>query len=265
MEHNKEYYVYRHIRLDNNQVFYVGIGTKQAEYNCHRAEYLRAYNTYNRSTFWSRVYYKTAIRVEIIFESTNYEEILLKEQEFIKLYGRRNLLQGTLVNMTDGGEGALGNVMSEESKLKISIANTGRVRTEEVKQRLREFNTGKKHSQEHKNNISKGGMGKEISQETRDKISASNKGKVRSDETKEKIKNNNIERFKNPEARKKARHGSHGTYLDLHTGIFYEYLRDACDANNYCYIKAQNMLRTKSKNIRFMRVNDGVENLTKTK
>lgn len=41
------YFVYRHIRLDKNEPFYIGIGTSQG--NCISSHYQRAYATRNRS------------------------------------------------------------------------------------------------------------------------------------------------------------------------------------------------------------------------
>ena len=35
---------------------------------------------------------------------------------WIKFYGRDDLNEGTLVNKTNGGEGVVGNIMSEEQK-----------------------------------------------------------------------------------------------------------------------------------------------------
>ena len=89
---------------------------------------------------------------------------------------------------------------SEETKRKISEANSGKVRTaehlenmskafkgrvspnkgkkmsEEQKEHLRQINLGKKQSEETKRKISEAGMGRIISEETRRKLSESNKG-----------------------------------------------------------------------------------------
>lgn len=125
---NRQHYLYRHIRLDTNEVFYIGIGTKsERKYHTHVNEYSRAYikNTKGRTLFWHRVANKTNYEVEIIFEHEDYEFIKEKEKEFIKLYGRRDLGLGTLVNLTDGGDGVLGSVKSEENRKNISARQTG--------------------------------------------------------------------------------------------------------------------------------------------
>jgi hypothetical protein len=53
-------------------------------------------------------------------ESDDYEFIKQKEIEFIALYGRKNLGKGSLVNLTDGGEGTIGYVVSIGARKKIS-------------------------------------------------------------------------------------------------------------------------------------------------
>lgn len=112
-----KYYLYRHIRLDKNEVFYVGIGTKQKiRYNTEKDRYRRAYLKHRRSNFW-RGLSKNGYRVEIMLESDDSEFIKEKEIEFIKLYGRRELGLGSLCNLTNGGEGTFGRIISEKERL----------------------------------------------------------------------------------------------------------------------------------------------------
>lgn len=101
-----KYYLYRHIREDKNEPFYIGIATKGKEpFHTYRQEYSRAFVKNRRSDFWKKIINKTGYTVEIIFETDNVEEAKQKEIEFIKLYGRKDLGTGTLVNLTDGGYG----------------------------------------------------------------------------------------------------------------------------------------------------------------
>lgn len=133
-----KYYLYRHIRLDTNQVFYVGSGTKyKKSFTTFSSEYKRAFDfAKRRSAFWRKVVDKAGYRIEILMESDDYEFIKEKEIEFISLYGRKDLGLGTLVNLTDGGEGTLGIVYSEERNRKISLGNTGKIRTEIEKENI---------------------------------------------------------------------------------------------------------------------------------
>lgn len=133
-----KHYLYRHIRLDTSEVFYIGIGTK------HKKWYTRSYNKTNRNDFWKRVVDKTEYKVEIVLESDNYDFIQQKEIEFIALYGRRNLGKGTLVNLTDGGEGALNAVCSEEKREKLRQKNIGKTMSPISKLALEEYNVNYK-------------------------------------------------------------------------------------------------------------------------
>jgi hypothetical protein len=99
------------------------------------------------------------------------------------LYGRIDLGLGTLVNMTNGGEGSLGIVFSEESKKKIGAGNKGRKCTEETKLKISLARKGCKHTEEVKRKIGDFKKGKKIlnrkplSQEERQKMSDRRKGK----------------------------------------------------------------------------------------
>jgi hypothetical protein len=103
---NGKYYLYRHIRLDKNEPFYIGIGTKQKRKyeNCYNCIHGRAFSKSQRNNFWKKVISKTEYEVEIFLESNDYKFIKQKEIEFIFLYGRKDLKTGTLVNLTSGGD-----------------------------------------------------------------------------------------------------------------------------------------------------------------
>jgi len=113
-----KHYLYRHIRLDTREPFYIGIGTKR---NCKNFKpmYERAFEVKQRSSFWKNITAKTHYEVEILLESDDYEFIKQKEVEFIALYGRKDCCDGVLVNLTDGGDGILGNKHTEETKQKM--------------------------------------------------------------------------------------------------------------------------------------------------
>ena len=70
-------YVYRHIRLDKNEPFYIGIGS-DVKYT--RANELRIKR---RNPLWNRIFCKTKIEVEIILDNLTWQDACKKEIEFI--------------------------------------------------------------------------------------------------------------------------------------------------------------------------------------
>lgn len=154
---DRKYCVYRHIRLDKNEIFYIGIGDKK-----------RPTRTSGRNNLWNKIVAKTEWKCEIILDKLTRKEAEKKEREFILLYGRINLKTGTLANLTDGGEGMQNYIMSEETKKVLSEKAKGRKHSEETKLKMSK-------SQKGENNF---WYGKKLSEETKLKISESNKGKI---------------------------------------------------------------------------------------
>ena len=145
--------VYKHIRKNTNEVFYIGIGKTIK----------RAHSKSDRTKYWYNII-KDGYDVEIMFSDLTWEDALVKEKELIKFYGRKDLGLGPLVNLTDGGEGSLNRKLSLESRKKISVANKGKKLSEETK--LKISNTEK---------------GRIFSEETRKKISESKKKYIMTD------------------------------------------------------------------------------------
>jgi len=83
----------------------------------------------NRATnlrFKNRLIALKLLELEPILDITYFsteDEALSEEQRLIKLYGRRDLDTGSLYNMTDGGEGASGRILSETTKERIGNKN----------------------------------------------------------------------------------------------------------------------------------------------
>jgi hypothetical protein len=168
-------YVYRHIRIDKNQPFYIGIGSKE--------DFYRAYEKRKRNKIWNNIVSKTEYTVDILFEDISWDEACKKEIDFIKIYGRINNKTGILSNLTDGGDGIYGVVRSLEHKEKLRIANTGKIVSEKTRQKLREANLGKKQSKETIEKRSLLLRGKILSKEHIEKVRLKNIGKKRSAES----------------------------------------------------------------------------------
>lgn len=153
--------VYRHIRVDKNEPFYIGIGKTEK----------RAYEKIKRNQFWHNVIAKTDYEVEILFDDLSWKEAGEKEKEFIKLYGKRDNNSGILVNISDGGDGSLGFRHTKEAKKKIGEESRNRKRTPrsaETKEKLRLANLGKVGNR----------LGSKVSEETKLKLRLANLGKV---------------------------------------------------------------------------------------
>lgn len=116
------FYIYRHIRPDTNDVFYIGKG-----YMLTKGHSCRHLSKHGRNKYWESIVEKNngVYEVEIIFYCKTEEEVNKKEIEFIKLYGRKNLNKGTLCNLTDGGDGSIGIRVSKQTRDKLSAKFSG--------------------------------------------------------------------------------------------------------------------------------------------
>lgn len=144
--------VYKHIRKDTNEVFYIGIGN----------DIKRITSLHHRNPLWHNIVNKVGFDYEIIENNLTWQDACVMEKQLIKEYGRKNNNTGILVNMTDGGEGTVGIVRIHSNQTKEKIGNTLR---------------GNKISEETKLKISEKLKGRIISDETRKKRSKALKGK----------------------------------------------------------------------------------------
>lgn len=141
--------VYLHRKKGNGEVFYVGIGTMT-----------RAYSNHGRNKFWHRTVKKYGYDVEIVMQNISWQQACQIEILLIAQYGRRDLDEGTLVNLTDGGDGTFGYKYTDEQRKAITLYRTGTHRTEETKMKMSKaamgntVNKGVKKSDEHRRKIS---------------------------------------------------------------------------------------------------------------
>lgn len=121
-----KYYLYRHIRIDKNEPFYIGIGSKNGKNNKSIiTEYSRAYTKRGRNKIWSSIVDRTDYEIEIILETDDKNFVEQKEKEFIELHGRLVLSNGTLSNLHKGGNYKDGHKLSEEQRMNISNRQKG--------------------------------------------------------------------------------------------------------------------------------------------
>lgn len=112
------HYVYLHHRHDNGAPFYVGKGSHRNRNK--RATFERAHARNPRNWGWHNIVHEHGLRVEIVAMCKTDEAAQELEVELIAKIGRRDLGRGPLVNVTDGGDGHAGILVSAELRRKRS-------------------------------------------------------------------------------------------------------------------------------------------------
>lgn len=108
----KRFYVYRHIRRDTGMPFYIGKGANRRK---RKTKFERAASTHRTNPHWQRIVAKHGHDVEILNCFETEREAIAAEMFFIRLHGRTSD-GGTLVNLTDGGDGRARGFFSEDER-----------------------------------------------------------------------------------------------------------------------------------------------------
>jgi len=184
----KVYYIYLHITNDG-VVFYVGKGTDEGNFIFERSKHN------GRTKFWKNVA-KKGYTIKIVGFFDCEKDAFDKERELITKYGRRDLGLGTLVNLTDGGEGMEN--PSQETRMKLSESRKGK----------KNHKYGKPTPKDTCEKISKTLTGRKLPEETCVKMSESRTGdkhpffgKHHKDSSKQKMRDQKIGKMggdKNP-------------------------------------------------------------------
>lgn len=179
------FYVYEHWRLDRDECFYVGKGKGVRAYNMkHR-------NAHHRAIQAKLIREGFAVEVRIVACGLNEKTAFLIECERIAFWRNVGV---DLTNVTNGGEGVSGLIMSPEARMKMRLAKLGTKQSSEmIKKRIAPLigrsqprdaiekgaakRRGRKLSEEHKAKLVKAHTGKIVSEETRKTLSLANKGK----------------------------------------------------------------------------------------
>lgn len=201
--------LYFHINPITCKIFYVGIGTTK-----------RPFDKRARNPHWHNIVNKYGYVVDVISENLSWEEACILEKKYIVLLGRADESKGPLVNMTEGGDGQKS--LSLETKLKMSLARTGRTASQETKLKMSMAAKGKPKSEEAKKNMREARLGKKHSEETKLKVGAASRGRnigrIISEETRKKLKEARSKRTPCSEETRQKMRNSRLKFLDNSMG-----------------------------------------------
>lgn len=158
--------VYTHTRLDTSVIFYIGIGK----------DYSRANSKKNRNKYWHNIVDSVGYSVDIVAQGVSWDSAANLEKELIAEYGRKDLGTGYLANMTDGGDGTVGRLYSEQTRQKQHDAMIGRSKSADAIEKRSLARLGKPRSQETKDKLRLANLGKKHSEETKQKMSNARQG-----------------------------------------------------------------------------------------
>jgi group I intron endonuclease len=166
------------------------------------------------------------------------------EQYWIRACNSYKGFNNAGMNLTMGGEGAIGRKQSEATKKKISKIKLGSKLSQETKNKISAAGRLRKHSPETISKILKSRGKWYHTEEAKQKMSASKKGVPKSDEFKKKRRDYMLGRRIDC---------SLTPILDTETGVYYDAQKDAAWAHNIKYITFSWRVRNKA-NYRFIKV-----------
>jgi hypothetical protein len=130
----EKYYVYLHIKADSGEPFYVGKGKGR-----------RVFNKISRNSWWKNIVNKHGLDIIFLEKDISEEKSMELEIYWINRIGRRDLGNGPLVNMTDGGDGFSN--PNNDSRIKMSIKRKGKTHSEKTRAAMSFAQKRGKHSQ----------------------------------------------------------------------------------------------------------------------
>ena len=161
-----DYYVYAYLR-ENGVPYYIGKGIGRRAYVVHKRKDSVKINP------------PPLNRIQILEQGLTNVGACAIERRLIRWYGKK-IDGGVLTNMADGGDGGgiKGSKLSEETKLKLSIINTGKKQSAETIEKKRRKALGSKRSDETKSKMSEWQKGRTLSDEMKLKLSDAAKART---------------------------------------------------------------------------------------
>lgn len=173
-----DYYVYMYT-IDNNPI-YIGYGRG----NRIIQHLWKSKRSGRKTYFYNKIEKELKAGTNILYnkvsESLTRDDAIKEEIDLIKKYGRLDNGSGILYNLTDGGDGGNGVLWNEERKSMLSIRSKGKKLSEEHIQALIKHNTGRVLSDETKSKISAAQTGISKPKKESSRVNYSNAAKKRS-------------------------------------------------------------------------------------
>lgn len=139
MKSNKVVYAW----YANSLPFYIGIGSiKRSKTKNGRNSHCR-----NKRAKAER---ENCFEIRILHENLSWEEACELEQSYISLYGRVDDKTGILTNQTDGGDGRVNQIVTEDTRKKLREKSRNQKLSESHKKALRDSRIGTTHTEESK-------------------------------------------------------------------------------------------------------------------
>ena len=197
--------LYAHRKETDGSIFYVGIGTEK-----------RPYTNKSRNDYWHNTVNKYGYYVDVLSKELSIEDALELEEFVICELGRKDLGNGNLVNLNNGGKGNL--QVSDLTKKKMSKSAMGRTA----------WNKGLPMSKEQKAKLSK----------IREGVTSPRKGVKITEETREKIRKANLG----------GKSSSAKAVYNTETNETFETIKQAAKSININYRTLSSMLNGSRKN-----------------
>jgi hypothetical protein len=197
--------LYAHRKETDGSIFYVGIGTEK-----------RPYTNKSRNDYWYNTVNKYGYYVDVLSKELSIEDALELEEFVICELGRKDLGNGNLVNLNNGGKGNL--QVSDLTKKKMSKSAMGRTA----------WNKGLPMSEEQKAKLSK----------IREGVTSPRKGVKITEETREKIRKANLG----------GKSSSAKAVYNTETNETFETIKQAAKSININYRTLSSMLNGSRKN-----------------
>lgn len=168
MNYHKSTFIYALCDPDTGKIRYIGKSIYPKDrFRRHIKNTKDGYTQYVYNWIRSLLSRNKLPKMELLEEcGENWAE---RERWWIQYF--RSIPGNKLTNLTDGGEGIIGYIRSEEWRRKMSKVQAGKTISKETRKKISETSKGRQHSKETREKLSKAHSGKTISKEQREQIS----------------------------------------------------------------------------------------------